>query len=452
MAMTRSMVQFLLPLALASSMATVAHAVNLLSNSGFSTDTSSWTVEDPSSASLAFSPLDADSSPTSGSALVRNVSAGPSNGSGISQCVNTVAAGRTYRFLGKVLFPPGQARTGFAALGLRWWTGANCTGDTLSQPRLNQNTPNANWVLLTSTPQVAPPGTVSAEFVAFPSKVEPGGELVGQFDDLQLVDELIEANFQGIWWAYPAGSESGWGLNVSDDASVLYVTWFTYGADGSATWFVVAMTMVAPFEYAGTLYTATGPPFDAVPWNPAGVAGTAVGTATLKFSDFNRGIFAYTIGNLSQQKEITREVFAAPVPTCVWNRPPNFVAATNYQGMWWAAPPASEDGWGINLNHQDNIIFATWFTYRADGKPTWFVVAASQTGPDIYSGKLFTATGSPYFTQPWDSQDLAPIEVGTATFTFANGNSATFDYTVNDVTRSKPITREIFNAPGTECS
>jgi hypothetical protein len=41
--------------------------------------------------------------------------------------------------------------------------------------------------------------------------------------------------------------------------------------------------------------------------------------------------------------------------------------------------------------------------------------------------------------------------VGNATFTFANGNSATFAYTVNGVAQMKTITREIFRAPGTVC-
>ena len=34
------------------------------------------------------------------------------------------------------------------------------------------------------------------------------------------------------------------------------------------------------------------------------------------------------------------------------------VAGTNYEGLWWNAPPGSESGWGINLAHQGNVIFA----------------------------------------------------------------------------------------------
>jgi len=429
-----------------------AAATNLLSNGTFDADASGWTVEDPARATLAFDPADANGAPGSGSALIANVSPGPSNGTGIAQCVSNVAAGRTYTYGGKVLYPMGQPRSGHVALGLRWWNGPACTGGTIEQPRLNQNAPAPGWTALASNAEVAPAGTVSAEFIAFPSKVEAGGQLVAQFDDLYLDDGLADANYQGIWWGYPAGSESGWGINFSHDGNVIFATWFTYDATGAPTWYVVAATMTAPRVYTGTLYTGTGPAFSAMPWDPAQVAPVAVGTATFTFADFNRATFAYTIGAVMQEKQITRQFFAAPVPTCVWNGPPDFEHATNYQGMWWASPAAVESGWGINLNHQGNTIFATWFTFGADGKPTWMVVAATMTAPGVYTGKLYTGTGPPFSATPFDPAQVVPVEVGTATFTFANGNLATFDYTVGNVTQTKSITREVFNPPGTVCN
>lgn len=47
--------------------------------------------------------------------------------------------------------------------------------------------------------------------------------------------------------------------------------------------------------------------------------------------------------------------------------------------------------------------------------------------------------------------------MGTVTFTVIDGNTITFDYTVQlagmaaSVTQQKTITREIFTAPGTTC-
>ena len=42
----------------------------------------------------------------------------------------------------------------------------------------------------------------------------------------------------------------------------------------------------------------------------------------------------------------------------------------NYQGLMWKAPAGSEAGWGLNLAHQGDSMFATWFTYDADGRGT----------------------------------------------------------------------------------
>jgi len=52
---------------------------------------------------------------------------------------------------------------------------------------------------------------------------------------------------------------------------------------------------------------------------------------------------------------------------------------------------------------------------------------------------------------PFDPAKVVASEVGTASFTFADGSHATFTYTVSGVTQSKEITREIFAPPGTVC-
>ncbi len=52
---------------------------------------------------------------------------------------------------------------------------------------------------------------------------------------------------------------------------------------------------------------------------------------------------------------------------------------------------------------------------------------------------------------PFDPTKVVATAVGTATFTFTDGNTGTFDYTVNGVTQTKAITREVFVTPGTVC-
>ena len=266
-------------------------------------------------------------------------------------------------------------------------------------------------------------------------------------------------NFQGIWWKAPAASESGWGLNIAHQGDTIFASWFTYDPLGRGWWAVMTANKIGPNTYQGQLFETHGPAFDAVPFNPAMVVPSAVGTGTLTFTDANTGNFSYTVdkgGTVTQSKAITRQVFG-PLPTCTFGTQPNLALATNYSDIWWKSPATSESGWGINLNQEGDTIFATWFTYDEDGTPLWLVVTAAKTGANVFTGDLYRTTGPAFSSVPFNPALVVATKVGTATFTFADGNNATFSYTVqlasmmSPVTQSKAITRQIFTAPGTTC-
>jgi hypothetical protein len=256
-------------------------------------------------------------------------------------------------------------------------------------------------------------------------------------------------NFEGLWWAAPAGSESGWGINFAHQGDTIFASWFTYDLTGKGLWLVMTAPKTAPNTYSGALYTTTGPAFNAVPFSPAQVAATQVGNGTLTFSDANDGTFAYTVNGVAQNKAITRQVFGT-LPNCA-TATGSLAAATNYQDLWWASPAGSESGWGINFTHQGDTIFATWFTYDVDHSPMWLVVTAPKTAPGVYSGTLYRTTGPAFNALPFNPANVVPTAVGSATFTFTDGNNATFAYIVNGVSQQKAITREVFNPPGTVC-
>ncbi len=202
-----------------------------------------------------------------------------------------------------------------------------------------------------------------------------------------------QPNYQGLWWNAPAGSESGWGINLEHQGDIVFATWFTYDADGKPWWLVFQARKASPGVYSGFISTVTGPSFDSVPFDPSKVAKTVVGWATLTFADGDHGSFAYDIGGKVQTKPITRQAFAGGPPTCAWGQQPDLALATNYQGLWWNAPAGSESGWGINFSHQGDIIFATWFTFGADGKPWWLVAQTRKTAPGVYTGSISTVVG-----------------------------------------------------------
>ncbi len=250
------------------------------------------------------------------------------------------------------------------------------------------------------------------------------------------------SNYQGLWWN---PQESGWGINFAHQGDIVFATWFTYDGAGKPWWLIAVLSRTADGVYAGPVSTVAGPLFNSVPFGPAPVE-TEVGTMTATFADAIHATVAYTVNGVSQVKAVVPQQFGS-MPTCVWGGEPNLALATNYQDLWWNP---QESGWGVNFTHQGDIIFATWFTYDAQGKPWWLIAVLSRTAAGVYAGPVSTVAGPPFNAVPWGT--VAETEIGSATATFANGNSASFAYTVNGVAQTKSITRQVFVAPGTVCS
>ncbi len=264
-------------------------------------------------------------------------------------------------------------------------------------------------------------------------------------------------NGQGLWWA-TGGTESGWGINFAHQGDQVFGTWYTYDTSGKAWWLSMLANRITGNTYTGDILATTGPPFNAVPFSPVTAPATKVGTGTLTFTDGNNGSFAYVVNGTAQTKPISRyDLGTGPQPMCIYSSTtPNFTAAANYQDLWWVADGA-ESGWGVNFAHQGNSIFATWYTYDSDGTPLWLSVLAPRVGTsNAYSGHLYRTAG-PRF-DAYVGPPASSIDVGTAKFTFADGNHATFAYSTTGAgnlpiaSQSKQVTRFPFApAGGTLC-
>ena len=127
-------------------------------------------------------------------------------------------------------------------------------------------------------------------------------------------------------------------------------------------------------------------------------------------------------------------------------------AQVNYQDMWWASPAGSQSGWGVNLAHEGDILFLTWFTYGPDGKAMWLVGSnVARTGNNTYSGTLYRTWGPPYTAQPWNASQVSVMPVGSVTVAFSDAANGTFSYSAMGVSGSTPITRQVFSSPATVC-
>jgi hypothetical protein len=263
------------------------------------------------------------------------------------------------------------------------------------------------------------------------------------------------ASYEGLWLG-TATNEAGWGLNLTHQGSTLFGTWFTYDTDGSGMWLVMsngARTGVG--IYTGTLYRTTGPGFSAANFTSLASSNyTQVGTLTLTFSNANTGTMSYTVNGTTQTKPISRYVYVATPPTCMLGQAAG--SSPNYQDLWWRSPANSESGWGVNITHQGDILFATWFTYEAGAgtanKGLWLVMSNGvKTATGVYTGDLQRTTGPAFSAVPFNGNNVVRTTVGTGTFTFTDANTGVFSYTVNGVTQTKPITRLSFSSPATIC-
>lgn len=137
---------------------------------------------------------------------------------------------------------------------------------------------------------------------------------------------------------------------------------------------------------------------------------------------------------------VTAITFALPASASTYS--------IDYTDLWLAGQPNNtENGWGLNLVQQGDVIFATMFVYGSDNSPRWF--SASSLTPSnngtTWSGSLAQTTG-PYYAAAWTA-NATGVVVGTMTVSFSNANTGQLVYTVNNLQVVKNISRFTMRAP-----
>ena len=124
--------------------------------------------------------------------------------------------------------------------------------------------------------------------------------------------------------------------------------------------------------------------------------------------------------------------------------------STDYSGLWYNS---SEEGWGMNVIQQEQILFITLFIYGANSQPTWFVASeasfttANSAGDRTYTGLLYATTGTPFSTVPFNSASVTLTQVGSITFVGRADGTATVSYTANSPTVNKSVVRQTWAQP-----
>ncbi len=234
----------------------------------------------------------------------------------------------------------------------------------------------------------------------------------------------------GLWWN---ANESGWGIHFTQRGNNVFAAWYTYDASGNPKWYVAANCVGASASSgtcSGTLYEVNGPTFFGTTFNPSLVNVVTAGSLTVNFQNSNNASMTYTVGTQSRTVAITRQ------PLGTGTTPP----AVDYSDLWWNP---SESGWGMAMAQQFGNVFLAWYVYDGTGKPVWYVASNCVVSGSSCSGTLYRTTG-PAFGPTFDPTQIHAFSVGSAIVSFVDANNAVLSYTVDGVSSTKNITRQVF--------
>lgn len=236
---------------------------------------------------------------------------------------------------------------------------------------------------------------------------------------------LGKSSYQDMWSQPDA---PGWGVNITQHDATLFATWYTYDASGTPLWLVLpGGVWTDGTTYSGTLYGVSGSG-SGLSFTPGKVEATPVGMAEFHFTDADHARLNYSYQGSTGVKQLSRYVFDDS----------GNVAGGNRSDMWWSP---SEPGWGLSITQQFQTIFASWYTYDAAGKATWYVLPGGHwIDANTYGGTLYRTSSSA------SGAALSPgsvnvIDAGSATLVFTDADNAELHYEVDGVAGSKTISR-----------
>ena len=117
----------------------------------------------------------------------------------------------------------------------------------------------------------------------------------------------VSVDVTDIWWP---DSEPGWGIQLIQNANIIFATMFVYGPENEPIFFVAALAKVPGADtWTGDLYQSSGT-FFADTWNPADRSELLAGTMTFTLAGIGSGTLQYNIGPNNVTKTINRQPLA----------------------------------------------------------------------------------------------------------------------------------------------
>ena len=116
----------------------------------------------------------------------------------------------------------------------------------------------------------------------------------------------VTTDVTDVWWP---NAETGWGIQLVQNADVVFATMYVYGTENQPVFFVALLENPpggGTGTWTGTLYVSHGS-FFAAPWSPALAGEVPVGTMTFALTGIGTGTLDYTVGADSVSKTLNRQ-------------------------------------------------------------------------------------------------------------------------------------------------
>ena len=257
----------------------------------------------------------------------------------------------------------------------------------------------------------------------------------------------------GSWWD---AARSGEGQFITFETvagrNVVYLAYFTYTADGHATWHVGTADYAANATTISVpLVTGSGARFGAA-FNTADVRTASAGTATLEFVSCTRMRMRHT-AMAGVVLDLTRNVGPLAGAGC-GERPSPVSSLTGVvSGSWWKA---ARNGEGQFVTFETvgnrNIAWLAYFTYSADGTATWLVGNADYTvGETTITIPLVTGSNA-RFGAAFRSADVRVADAGVATLQLNSCSSLGMSYSGGNQVFAQFLTRLVGPLTGLGCT
>jgi hypothetical protein len=183
-------------------------------------------------------------------------------------------------------------------------------------------------------------------------------------------------------WSDPA--EPGWGVFVEHQGLTVFAALFAYGNGGEASWLMMSNGTRQPDgSFSGVLFRTQGP----VPVKSSGVA--PAGIMRIVPAADGSAQLTYVVDGASTTRRIERFTLGDAPRTCRWTTSLESVsvARANFTALW---SNPTDPGWGLAVSHRAQGVFAVFFTYDEDNRPSWMVMSRGrQVAPGAFSGELY---------------------------------------------------------------